>query len=209
MFMSQQRIKLATRRADFCKSSRPNLTAEELKALKFLRLNKDIRILQADKGNCTVVFDESKYKDKLNTSRESGVCERLPKNPTAKVGRKVQKLLSKHKMTFLIDLKHKLTPYHSRPPHLYGPPKIHKPHIPLRPVVSSVCFPCYALARFLHKILSPLAGKSESFVKNSGHFVQLFKSVNLQSSDTLVSSDVVSLFTNVPVDKGARGSVVG
>jgi hypothetical protein len=36
---------------------------KELKAVKSLRLNKETRILQADKGNCTVVFDESKYKD--------------------------------------------------------------------------------------------------------------------------------------------------
>jgi hypothetical protein len=46
-----------------------------------------------------------------------------------------------------------------------------------------------------------LAGKSESFFKNSGHFVQLLKDVNSQSQDTLVSFDVVSLFTNVPVDE--------
>jgi hypothetical protein len=131
---------------------------------------------------------------------ESGVYEPLPKDPAAKGERKIQKLLSKHKTTLPVDLKHKLTPYHSKPPHLYGLLKIHKPDIPLRPV-SSIGPPCYALAGFLYKILSPLAGKSESFVMNSGHFVQLLKSVNLQSSDTLVSFDVVSLFINVPVDE--------
>jgi hypothetical protein len=46
-----------------------------------------------------------------------------------------------------------------------------------------------------------LAGNSESFVKNSGHFVQLLKAVNLQSQDMLVGFDVVSLFPNVPVDE--------
>jgi hypothetical protein len=99
---------------------------------------------------------------------------------------------------------HKLTPYHSKPPHLYGLPKIHKPDIPLRPIVSSIGSPCYALAGYLHKILSPLAGKSESFVRNSGHFIQLLKPINLQSSDTLLSFDVVSLFTNVPVDEALQ-----
>jgi hypothetical protein len=49
------------------KSSIPNSTKKELKAVKFSRLKKDIRLLQADKGNCTVVLDESEYKDKLNT----------------------------------------------------------------------------------------------------------------------------------------------
>jgi hypothetical protein len=48
---------------------------------------------------------------------------------------------------------------------------------------------------------SPLSGKSKSFFKNSGNFVQLLKSVNLQSLDALVSFDVFSLFTNVPVDE--------
>jgi hypothetical protein len=64
--------------------------------------------------------------------------------------------------------------------------------------------PCYALAGFLHNILCPLAGKSESFVKNSGHFLQLLKSVILQSPDALVSFDVVSVFTNVPVDEALQ-----
>jgi hypothetical protein len=36
------------------KSSMPNMTKKELKAAKSLRLNKDIRILQANEGNCMV-----------------------------------------------------------------------------------------------------------------------------------------------------------
>jgi hypothetical protein len=67
--------------------------------------------------------------------------------------------------------------------------------------VSSIGSPCYALARFIHKILSPLAGKPESFLNYLGHFVQLLKSVNILPSDTLVSFDVVSAFTNAPVDE--------
>ncbi|XP_023718596.1 uncharacterized protein LOC111870496 [Cryptotermes secundus] len=65
------------------------MTTKELKAVKSLRLNKEIMILRADKSNCTVVLDESEYKDKLNTLLESGVYETLPKDPTAKVERKV------------------------------------------------------------------------------------------------------------------------
>jgi hypothetical protein len=95
-----------------------------------------------------------------------------------------------------------LTPYHSKTPHLYDL-QVHKPDIPLRPKLSSIGSPQYALASFLHKILSPLAGKSEFFIKNSGHFVQLLKSVNLQSTDTLISFDV-SLFAIVPVNEALQ-----
>jgi hypothetical protein len=57
------------------------------------------------------------------------------------------------------------------------------------------------LAGFLHKILSPQAGRSNSFVKNSGHFIELLKPVDLQKQDIFASFDVVSLFTNVTVDE--------
>jgi hypothetical protein len=63
---------------------------------------------------------------------------------------------------------------------------------------------CCALAGFLRKILSPLASKSESFVKNSSHFVQLLKSFNLQSLDTLVGFGSVNLFTTVAVDEAPQ-----
>jgi hypothetical protein len=91
------------------KSSRYNMTTKELKAVKSLRLNEDISILQADNGTCTGLFDESKYKENLNILMESGVYEPLPKDPTAKVKRKIQKRLSKHKTTLPINLKHKST----------------------------------------------------------------------------------------------------
>jgi hypothetical protein len=44
------------------KSSMPNMAKKDLKVVQSLRLNKGVRILQTDKGNCTV-FSESKYKD--------------------------------------------------------------------------------------------------------------------------------------------------
>jgi hypothetical protein len=45
----------------------------QLKAAKSLRLNKDNRILQPDKGNCTIMLDESKYKNKMNFARVCGL----------------------------------------------------------------------------------------------------------------------------------------
>jgi hypothetical protein len=84
---------------------------------------------------------------------------------------------------------------------MYGLPKIHKPDIPLRPIISSIGSPCFALAGYLLRILKPLAGKSNSYIKNSYHFVQLLNSVTPQVSDILVSFDVTSMFTNIPVDE--------
>jgi hypothetical protein len=64
-----------------------------------------------------------------------------------------------------------------------------------RPTVSSIGSPCYALAECL-----PLAGNTDSFVKNSQHFIQLIQEFNLQNKDCLERYDV-SASTNVPADE--------
>jgi hypothetical protein len=80
----------------FFQASTPNLTKQEFIALKPLKHNKDIRILQEDKGNCTLVLDDPEYRDKLNLLPDSGLYEPLSKDPTKTVEIKVQKMLSKH-----------------------------------------------------------------------------------------------------------------
>jgi hypothetical protein len=150
--------------------------------VKSLRIGKDISILQKDKANCTVVLDEPIYKDKLNTLPESEVYESLPKDATTMVERKIEKLLSKHKTVLPTDLNLKLTPCHSKPQHMYGLSKIHKPDIHLRPIVSSIGSLCYALAGLIHKILSPLASKSETFVKEFGPLPTVIKIYRLSKS---------------------------
>jgi hypothetical protein len=61
------------------KPTSPNMTKQEFKALKSLKLNKDIRILQADKGNCTVLLDEYEYRNKLNHYWILGCTNHCPK----------------------------------------------------------------------------------------------------------------------------------
>jgi hypothetical protein len=68
-----------------------------------LRVNKDIRILDAEKGKCTVMLDEFKYGDKLNTLPESGISEPSPKDPRAKYEKKVQKLVRNTKLLFILS----------------------------------------------------------------------------------------------------------
>jgi hypothetical protein len=89
------------------------------------------------------------------------------KDPMSQIERQIWKLLTKHKTVLPASLKYKLTLYNIKPPHLCGLPKIHKPEISLRPIVSSTNCPCYALADFLHTILSPQVGNTESFVDSS------------------------------------------
>ena len=49
-----------------------------------------------------------------------------------------------------------LRPIGSITPKLYGLPKLHKPNIPLRPIISMIKSPQHKLAKFLNKLLQPV-----------------------------------------------------
>ena len=49
----------------------------------------------------------------------------------------------------------------------YGLPKVHKPDIPLKPIVSSTGTVIYNTAKEMAKILKPLVGMSTHHVRNT------------------------------------------
>ena len=79
---------------------------------------------------------------------------------------------------------------------MYGLPKLHKPGIPLRPVLSATGTYNFELAKWLNSVLQPLV-YSKHTVESAFEFVDILKEVPV--SKTMVSFDVVSLFTNVPL----------
>ena len=78
---------------------------------------------------------------------------------------------------------------------------IHKADVPLRLIVSTIVSATYFLAKELTEIISPMAGKSFSFVQDSSDFVQKTKNIRLEEDTVLVSFDVVQLFTKVPIEE--------
>ena len=95
-------------------------------------------------------------------------------------------------------------PSGSAPALIYGTPKMHKlsssDSFPkLRPIVSSISTFNYNLARFLCDLLSPLVPNDYS-CKDTFSFVSQIKNANL-SKKFLVSYDVTSLFTNIPLQE--------
>ena len=58
----------------------------------------------------------------------------------------------------------------------------------------------HALSKYLARALSPLVGNSSSFVSSSSEFVSFLKLITVPEKYELVSFDVVSLFTNIPID---------
>ena len=186
------------------KLPKPNITKEESEALKRLRGRNDIMILPADKGNCTVVMEKEDYNMKIKALLEDGDYAKLRGDQTTKTEKEVKKYLNTIKHSLSESKFWHLNPTNSTPPHIYGLPKIHKPNVPLRPIISCVGSPCHHLAKYLAEVINPLVGKTASYVKNSKDFAESIRGYPIETGDLMVSFDVESLFTNVPTSEALR-----
>lgn len=93
-----------------------------------------------------------------------------------------------------------LCPTHFQTPHLFGLLKVHKPGVPLRPIVSQINCLFSQLSRYLSNVLKPLMMNSKSYVLNSQDLKDKLLSDSCIMDGSLISFDVESLFSNVPVD---------
>ena len=124
----------------------------------------------------------------------------MPNDPTDKREASLQRYLGvlKNKGA-LDDNTYKLIrPCGSNPARLYGLSKLYKQNIPLHPIVSAIGSYTYNLPKFLTDILKPIASNKYT-VKDSFSFTNELLSIS--SVTFMCSFDVVSLFTNIPIDK--------
>ncbi|KAL9958481.1 hypothetical protein ACROYT_G035498 [Oculina patagonica] len=86
-------------------------------------------------------------------------------------------------------------------PAIRGSVKHHKEGNPLRPIVTCIGSALYNTSKFLTDILSPLQNRNGYSVANSLQFSKEVSDIKIDENEVLVSFDVVSLFTAIPVDK--------
>ena len=181
-----------------------NLTKDEQQALKRLKNDNDIVILPADKGlgRVTVVMDKTDYFDKMDALvNDKQTYEELKRDPTPSLQRKLNSKILTLKKTDAIDTQRHYRLRCSVPqlPKLYGLPKLHKPGIPMRPIVSFCGYPTYQLSKYLTTILQPLTDKSRRKLQSTENFIDAIKTVQIPNDYKLVSFDVKSLFTSIPL----------
>ena len=163
--------------------------------------------MKPDKGNGVVVLDRKLYNNAIKEIISgTSKCEKLSEDPTLKSEASLQRCLHKLKQkNFLNEIEcDKLYPSGSAPASIYGTPKMYKftssDWFPkLRPFVSSIGTFNYNFACFLDDLLSPLAPNNYS-CKDTFSFVNQIKNANL-SKNFLVSFNVTSLFTNIPLQE--------
>ena len=178
-----------------------NITREEFKALKELKEDKSRIILTADKGVALVIMDKAEYNKKAEELLNTETYKKITEDPTNKQKSRLINILKNIKAEGGLneEMYRRLYPTGAVSPKFYGLPKIHKPGIPLRPIVSSTGTATYNTAKELAKILKPFMGMSTHHVQNTRDFVEQLKEVRLKQGECIISYDVTALFTSVPI----------
>ena len=84
---------------------------------------------------------------------------------------------------------------------MYGLPKIHKTNCPKRPICSAIGTSTYQLSNFVAKIIKPAAcNVHDTDLNDTFQFIQQINGTDI-SEMFMVSFDVQSLFTNIPLDE--------
>ncbi|BHF67896.1 hypothetical protein SprV_0301092500 [Sparganum proliferum] len=177
------------------------LSKEEQQALKSLKADKDIIILSADKSRSTVVLDKSDYQKKALSLLDDPQSYKLcPASEMKNLLTQINKSLAELRANWAITAKDwfHMKPSDSAAARFYGLPKVPKANIPLRPVVSLRGTPTCGLAKWMFARLKFLAEGSPTTVASANQFLERLKHLKLEPDESMVSFDVVSLFTSIP-----------
>ena len=183
------------------------VTLYKHKVLDRLRNKSDLVITKPDKGNGVVILNRKDYDNMIfDILNDVSKFKKIDHDPTLYREGQLQRFLRKLKNNGLFNETEykKVYPVGSSFGRIYGLPKTHKLKCPtdklkLRPIISSIGTYNYGIAKYLTAKLSPYIPSSHS-IKDSFTFVQVVSELNT-SGKYLVSFDVESLFTNIPLNE--------
>ena len=181
-------------------------SSDEFKVLKNLKNDNSIFIIKPDKENGDVILNREDYWSKmesiLSDTNKFKTLNDDPIKTTFKQESTVRRFLRKLNKSKVIsnEIFSKLAPTGSRPGILYGLPKVHKPNIPLRPIVSSINSHSFNIAKLLVPLFLPIS-VSQYLINDTFSFLQELFEQKFNNNVVMASFDVTSLFTNIPLDE--------
>lgn len=178
------------------------------KSKKFLKENPNLIITKSDKGNVTVIIPRELYVEKsLEILSDENSYKKLNRDPTSTFQQKANKIVSelKSKKYITDEVAKTLTIYNQNSPKFYGLPKIHKPNLSLRPIISSINSPNSKISLHITNILTNAYNENnEYYVKDTFNFIEFIKEKQLPENYELISLDVISLFSKISFDLVVR-----
>ena len=145
--------------------SKHNNTHPETKTIKTILTklqNNDATVTRADKGNAIVILPTQHYHSKLQEFIHTNNFKTTNTDPTKSFQIQIRKTINNSKTLIPQEARWKYVNMNPSAPTIKGVIEIHKPNLPIRPVVSWRNTPAYRLAKlFTQKIrqLAPLPNK--------------------------------------------------
>lgn len=169
-------------------------------SLKKKLKDNEILALKSDKGNTTVLMTKTDYINKTNDFITENGIKQIKKDPTTSYQNKIKLAVKNTALIMNANDKRKVINSNPKAPNMRALPKIHKPNVPIRPVVNYRGAPAYKLACFLQRYLKDnIDLPNNKSVINSQDVVNRLKHVVVNHEDRFLSLDVVSMYTCVPV----------
>lgn len=183
-----------------------NLSRDEILALKTLKTNNNIIIKRADKGGAISVLDKQWYLSKINSMlADRNVYLPVTNDDTDEVKLKADLLIASLKDTGYLNHKQikYLTNFKAKCPTFYGLPKLHKKDIPMRPICSQIDGPTSRINELVDKLLSVAENNIPYLLKDTTAYLLLLdKFKHVRPNTILLTMDVSSLYTNIPILEG-------
>ena len=84
-------------------------------------------------------------------------------------------------------------------PRFYDQAKMHKPGVPIRPIISDSGSPLNNLNKYIDSILKAYVKDENNNAKNSTAFSNYIRNVPIEDDEVMVPFDITSLYTNIPI----------
>ena len=184
----------------------PLFNKSHLQAVKSLSSNKSIHVTKPDKGQGVVILNSNDYKNKvldvINDTNTFSIVDIPEQQLIIKLEDKLNNQLRKLKSANRISESMYSATYSSGSNigYLYGLPKVHKPNCPIRPILSACTSHNFQLSKAIIPYISHLAS-NEYTLNNSHDFATAIQKVNNADKLYMCSLDIVSLYTNIPVQE--------
>ena len=182
-------VKKALKKSQNVPRTPSNITRKEGKALQELRKDKNRIILTTDKGVASVIMNKADYITKSEELLNTTTYNKIPEDPTNRQKNRLISILKNIKAEGGLNEESYKRMYTTGAvsPKFYGLQKIHKPDIPLRPIIASTGTATYNNAKELAKILKLLVGISSHHVQNIREFLENIKDVRLRQGECIIS----------------------
>ncbi|KAL7291732.1 hypothetical protein TKK_0014519 [Trichogramma kaykai] len=137
----------------------------------FLKDNPDIFFTNSDKGNVTVCLNRNDYVEAMNGMlSDRSTYKKIAKNPIVRLQSGVFEILQYYNDNDFLSYKyHKnnLNQTNTILAKCYGLPKIHKPSLSFRPIISTINSPTHFLASVLYNNLKSCVHPPPFHINNS------------------------------------------